>query len=216
MKHSIAAFLVAAMLAMSPAAHADEDEVGGLASSLTGIMGSVDTYVGGAFGRSYYGPFYETDQKLTGYYWMGAGYQVAKTAKFIVAYHGLSVASGGGPSGQGWKLILANQFKGMPDWSFLLGGGFLNDLAAEIVPVEGGSAAGIEVERRLKKAFEFDIGVAWNVGSHTTVGLMVQAVDHDQWAAPLTVKSLDDETYSRVALSVHFFAAVLNLEDLVF
>lgn len=187
----------------------------------------LNTYIGGAIGASVYGPFEQTGDKFAGYYWAGVEFlRPVPSVRFIVAYHNFQMP-GADMSGQGAKIIMANKMTGLPGWWFLLGGGFLTNMATELTgdvsakAQRGGGIGplGLVVESEMKNAFEFDVGFAYEVGTYTTAGILVTFIDHDELGLSQLLasdKSADIFEARRMSVNVTFFAAAVDLEDLIF
>lgn len=194
-----------------------------------GIVTFLDlhTYVGGAIGSSVYGPFQQSGDKFTGYYWLGVEFlRPVPGVRFIAAYHNFQLP-GAGMSGQGAKIIMANKINALPGFWFLLGGGFLTNMATELTgpaslkAQRGGGVGplGIVVETESKNAFEFDVGFGYEVGDYTTAGILVTFIDHDELGLSKLLASDkfgDILDARRMSVNVTFFAAAVDLEDLIF
>lgn len=170
----------------------------------------LNTYIGGAIGSSVYGPFAQDGQRFIGYYWFGVEFlRPVPSVRFIAAYHNMQLP-GADMSGQGAKIIMANKVTGHPGWWFLLGGGFLTDMAAQVND---------DLSSQTKNAFEFDVGLAYEVGTYTTAGILVTFIDHDEFELSKLLASDPSsgiENARRMSVNVTFFAAAVNLEDLIF
>lgn len=187
-------------------------------SNVTTMLDHLHTYIGGAVGSAVYGPFEQTGARFTGYYWLGVEVlRPVSGVRFILAYHNLRYP-GADVSGQGGKLIMANKLNDVRGVWFLLGGGFLTDMAASLTD-QPGSALGVSVDTETKNAFVFDIGFAYEVSKYTTAGFMVTIIDHDELGLSLLMngdKSSGLEDANRMSVNLTFFAAAVDLEDLIF
>ena len=139
--------------------------------------------VGGAMGFTLHGPDHMMGNTFSTYAWAGARIKKWNDGLSLFAA-GQHLDIDGSKSSSGAKLIAAQEVKGAEWLSILVGGGFLSDMALDIITTD---SKGEPVEMKDKAGYTFDLGFSISPTSRIVLMPMLHAVDRGDLGTDVTL-----------------------------